>query len=351
MRCAQAHARLSGRAAVEPADLEAAAALVLAPRATRLPEAEPAAGPDDPPPPAPDDADPGPAPDALPDEMLIEAARAVLPPDLMARLAARKARAGRGAGSGAARVGNRRGRPLPSRPGRSDGRARIDVAATLRRAAPWQGMRRAAQPARLGVIVRPSDIALKRAEQTSDRALIFVVDASGSAAMARLGEAKGAVELMLAAAYARRDHVALIAFRGAAAETLLAPTRSLVRAKRQLAALPGGGATPLAAGLKAGLATAQAARGRGMTPTLVLLSDGRANVALDGEADRARAGADAAGVAALMRRAGVEALVIDTGQRRSAALEGLSGALDGAYLPLPRADARAISRAVAALAG
>ena len=348
MRAALAHARLAGRAAVEPVDLEVAAALVLAPRAARLPEPAEAPPPEAP---AEVEAEPGPSGAPAPDEMLIAAVRAVLPPDLMARMAARRTRLGAGSGSGAARVGNRRGRPLAPRPGRPDGRARIDLPATLRRAAPWQRVRRAADPDRTGILVRPSDVALARAEQKSDRLLIFVVDASGSAAMARLGEAKGAVELMLAAAYARRDHVALVGFRGREAQTLLPPTRSLVRTKRRLASLPGGGATPLAAGLRAGLAIAEGVRGRGMTPTVVLLSDGRANVALGGEADRARAAADAETVAGLLRRARVEALVIDTGQRRSPALERLSGALAGAYLPLPRADARGISRAVSALVG
>ena len=120
--------------------------------------------------------------------------------------------------------------------------------------------------------------------------MIFTVDASGSAAMARLGEAKGAVELLLAQAYARRDHVALVAFRGETAETILQPTRSLVQTKRQLASLAGGGGTPLAAGLKAALDLAQQARGRGLTPTIITLTDGRANLALAGTASRVPAG-------------------------------------------------------------
>ena len=99
--------------------------------------------------------------------------------------------------------------------------------------------------------LRADDIRLKQAQERSDRLLIFTVDASGSSALARLAEAKGAVELLLAQAYARRDHVALVAFRGAGAEVLLPPTRSLVQTKRRLAGLPGGGGTPLASGLAA----------------------------------------------------------------------------------------------------
>ena len=54
-----------------------------------------------------------------------------------------------------------------------------------------------------------------------------------------MAEAKGAVELLLADCYVRRDRVALIAFRGTDAELLLPPTRSLARARRSLAGLPG----------------------------------------------------------------------------------------------------------------
>ena len=176
--------------------------------------------------------------------------------------------------------------------------------------------------------------------------LIFAVDASGSAALARLAEAKGAVELLLARAYARRDHVALIAFRGAGAELMLPPTRSLVQTKRRLSGLPGGGGTPLAAALKLAAETAVRARSRGLTPILVMLTDGRANIALDGAAGRERAEADAAGMARIWRNTGAASVVIDTATRPEAGLKRLSAALGGVYLALPRADAARMSTAL-----
>jgi magnesium chelatase subunit D len=199
-----------------------------------------------------------------------------------------------------------------------------------------------------GLLIRPSDIRLKRYEEMSDRLLIFVVDASGSAAMSRLGEAKGAVELLLAEAYARRDHVALIAFRGDMAETLLPPTRSLVQTKRRLAGLPGGGGTPLAAGLKAASVLALQARGRGLSPTLAILTDGRANIALDGSADRSRAASDAITLARLIRTQGIASLVLDVSTRPQDSLRDLAAQMGAPYVPLPRADAKRLSRAVSA---
>jgi magnesium chelatase subunit D len=166
--------------------------------------------------------------------------------------------------------------------------------------------------------------------------------------MARLGEAKGAIELLLAEAYARRDHVALIAFRGEGAELLLPPTRSLVQTKRRLAGLPGGGGTPLAHGLQAAMELAHQARARGMTPTLALLTDGRANIALDGTANRERAGEDATRLARALRATGTPAVVIDTATRPQEALRALAGALDAPYIALPRADAHRLSTAVSA---
>jgi magnesium chelatase subunit D len=354
LRAARAHAALMGHDRIEAEDLTAAASLVYPSRATIIPaEEEPQEDtPQDPPPPDEQPAE-GENPEPLsgiPDELLIEAVRALLPAHLLDKIiAGATARGATGSGgAGARHKGNRRGRPLPSRAGRLDGTARIDLVATLRAAAPWQPMRRKATPDAKGLMIRPADIRLKRYEETSDRLLIFVVDASGSAAMARLGEAKGAVELLLAEAYARRDHVALIAFRGDGAEVLLPPTRSLVQTKRRLAGLPGGGGTPLAAGLKAAGELAVQARGRGLSPTLALLTDGRANIALDGLADRARAGADAETLARMLRAQGIAGLVLDVSVRPQEALRGLAAQMGAPYIALPRADAKRLSGAISA---
>jgi len=355
-RAARAEAALAGRAVAAVEDLTRAVELVLAPRATRFPEEE--APGEEPPPPEPEAPEPPPdgdgedrdSPAEIPQEILLEAAKALLPPDLLARLGmAKPARGAKGSGAGAARKGNRRGRPLPSRPGRPGGEARVDLVATLRQAAPWQPLRRAqARDPHRPLHIRMGDIRLRRFEEKSDRLLIFAVDASGSAAFARLAEAKGAVELLLAEAYARRDHVALVAFRGAEAELLLPPTRSLVQTKKRLAALPGGGGTPLAAGLRAALTLALQARGRGMSPTLALMTDGRANIALDGAANRAQAAEDATAMARAIRAQGVPALVIDMGARPEAQLRTLAAEMAGPYLALPRADAGRLSAAVSA---
>lgn len=347
LACARALAALGGHAIVTEAEVRMAVELTLSHRALPATEAAPE------PPPADDAPRPGESRDLdtspLPDEMLVEAARAALPADLIAALAAgRAARGAKGAtGTGGARAGNRRGRPLPSRAGRLGSGARVDLIATLRNAAPWQPLRRAHDPDR-ALHIRPADIRLKRYVETSDRVLIFTVDASGSAALARLAEAKGAVELMLAAAYARRDHVALVSFRGAGAEVMLPPTRSLVQTKRRLAGLPGGGGTPLAAGLQAALALALQARARGMTPTIALLTDGRANIARDGAADRSRAGAEAEAAARLIAASRVPAVVIDTATRPQPALAALARAMAAPCLPLPRADARVMQAAITA---
>lgn len=349
LKAAKAIALLHGHDMVTEDDLTLACQMVLAHRATRVPEELPEqeAEPEQP---APDKTADAPQTDDegfdLPTEILLEAVLANLPANLLTQLQS-KTRTGKGAGSGAKQKGNRRGRPLPSRAGKRTDGARIDLIGTLRNAAPWQTIRKH-QSGRAGIHIRSSDIQIKRFEDRSDRLLIFAVDASGSAALSRLAEAKGAVELLLAEAYARRDYVSLVAFRSTDAETLLPPTRSLVQTKRRLAELPGGGGTPLAAGMEAALQQALQARRKGMTPTVCILTDGRANIARDGTANRQMAGEDAQDMARLMRGHNVDCLVIDTGNRPEPKLRDLATTLNATYLPLPRANAERLSEAVSA---
>jgi magnesium chelatase subunit D len=176
---------------------------------------------------------------------------------------------------------------------------------------------------------------------------IFAVDASGSAAMHRLGEAKGAVELLLAECYARREQVALVAFRGTGAEVLLPPTRALARARRTLAQLAGGGATPLARGIDAAYELALKARRSGQSSLVVLLTDGRANIDGEGVADRKRAAEHAAVAARRLAADRIGALLVDVASAPSAKAADLARHMNARYLPLPNAGAREIAGAVA----
>ncbi len=343
---ARAIAALAGRVAVSEDDAATAVALCLAHRAAH---AEPPSDETPEPPPA---SEPGSgagseAGGEAAEDRLVAAVRTALPRDLLAQLAAGRPSAQAGAaGAGARARSPRRGRPLPARPGRAD-HGRIDAAATLRAAVPWQTLRRKAapdDPRRL--LLRADDIRLKRHEHHTDRLVIFVVDASGSAAMARMAEAKGAIETLLADSYAARDHVALIAFRREQAELLLPPTRSLVQSRKRLAALPGGGGTPLAAALAATEALARRAAAGGQSPSLVLLTDGRANIALDGTANRARATEDARVLARRLAAQALPSLVIDTGMRPNPVLAELGGILSASVLSLPRQGAAGIAAAL-----
>ena len=353
LAAARSNAALNKRNSVTEDDLQIAVQLVYAHRATQMPadeeepeQQEPETDQDD----SPDSQSPDQDDNELqlPDELLIEAVKAILPLDVLAALegSGRTKTASGAGGAGDKKRGNRRGRPLPSRPGRLDGGNRIDLVATLRAAVPWQTIRRKQRPNHTGVLIQPSDIHVKSYQEVSDRLVIFAVDASGSSAVARLAEAKGAVELMLADAYARRDHVALIAFRGEAADLILPPTRSLVQTKRRLAGLPGGGGTPLAAGLKAAGELAQRAKAQGLSPSIAVLTDGRANVPLPGKTGRQAANEDAQHMARHLRSMNLPSAMIDTSVRPPRDLKALCDVMGAKYIPLPRADAKGLSRAI-----
>ncbi len=349
VRAARAAACLRGGARIEPDDIALAARLVLVPRATQSPAS--------PPPPEPekeqdeaqdraeDEAEQGEG--EVPEDMVAEAVQPVLPPALLAMLAAGNGqrRLRRGAGTDGDLVSLKRGRPAGSRRGSLDGEARLDLIETLRAAAPWQAVRkRPGLDARIAV--RSEDLRIKRFKEQAKTIAVFAVDASGSSAINRLAEAKGAIQLLLADCYVRRDQVTLLAFRGREATCLLPPTNALARARRALAALPGGGPTPLATGIAAALEMAESERRKGHRPLLVLLTDGGANIGRDGKPGRAAAAADALAAAKACRTANVLALVVDTATRPQPFVSQLAAAMGGRYLALPYADAAGLSRAV-----
>ncbi len=370
LRTAKASAALAGRTQVEDIDAARAARLVLAPRATRLPTLDQGqqANPQE----APSDAgesdasrsrtegrdDMASAPGNTLGETVLEAARVAIPPGLLMLLrdpAQRNARSTADGQVGAQQLSAKRGRPAGFRRGEPRGGARLNLIETLRAAAPWQKLRartadRLSPTTMARIDVRPDDFRVTRFNQRSETTTIFVVDASGSLALNRLAEAKGAVELLLAECYTRRDHVALLAFRGTGAELLLPPTRSLVRAKRSLASLPGGGATPLATAIDSALLLGEQLRRRGQTPVIVLLTDGSANVTRDGATARDRAEADALQAARAARASGIRTLVVDAAQRPQAPARRLAQEMAALYVPLPHADAAALSKAVRASA-
>jgi magnesium chelatase subunit D len=398
IRAAKALASLRNQNAVTEDEVVDAARLVLTHRATRMPSSREEQGPDEPDaepdsaedkeqpneeqstseqePQAQDDSNKGqntdanqpkenieqPSADDL-EELLIEAIRAGIPPNALAQLSAGLARADSKQGSkgqfGQLQKNANSGRPAESWRGLPKGGKRLDLLKTIRAAVPWQTMRQAesrlkppsVSNQRSRIQIRADDLHIKRYQQRQGVVTIFLVDASGSSATQRLAEAKGAVEQLLADCYIRRDEVAMIALRGRTAEVVLPPTRSLVRAKRNLAALPGGGGTPLATGFAAVNAMALSIRRKGMTPLIVVMTDGVANVTLEGVGGRERAHQDALHTARQLRGAGHAILFIDTASAPQALAEALANEMNAQYLPLPYINSgKAISQRAAYLA-
>ena len=281
-------------------------------------------------------------------DMIIEAIKAKLPSDLINHLKIQNKRVANSSKTGfgykiKAKV---RGRPKPSTNGRPNGQERIEILSTLRNAAPWQKMRKMQQPGRKGLIILPGDLQIQQFHNRSERVIIFVVDASGSAAVARLAEAKGAVELMLANAYSKRDFVALIGFRGQFAQILLEPTRSLVQAKKNLSSFAAGGGTPLASGLEKALKLAERSRQSGKTPVMAVLTDGKANVDLAGNPGRNPAMDDAQKIVQVGFENKISAVFIDVGRKSNPNLSDLANLMNAQYINLPRANARDLSESL-----
>lgn len=355
-RVARIHAALAGRKAVSAEDALAALRLCIG---VEPPQVQPKPEQQSAPPPTPDNTAGGPGPqdgaDGVPQELdslteLLAAVEQGRIDGLTLTSGERAARQGRRAGKGGASARNtRRGRPYSAGSSPPFPDARPDLVETLRAAIPWQRFRAQLRPGADDagrLLIRKEDFRYRRRRHEQPSTAIFVVDASGSTALERLGETKGAIEQLLADCYVRRDEVSLIAFRGKAAEILMPPTRSLVSAKRRLSAMPGGGPTPLASGLERGLEMALSARRRGSTPIVVVMTDGSGNIALDGTADRALAGRQTERIASLYREHGLTCICIDIARRPRDSVTNLAGMLGAELHLLRQADAARMSQIV-----
>jgi magnesium chelatase subunit D len=189
----------------------------------------------------------------------------------------------------------------------------------------------------------PSDLRFKRFKRKVGTLFIFAVDASGSMALNRINQAKGALFHLLQQSYVRRDQVAIVGFRAERADVLLRPCQSVVRARRILEALSVGGATPLSAALASSLEIAQRATAKQGAQQVVLLlfTDGHANVSLARGVrldDRRTRGLiidqEIERLGAALRRAGVASIVVDTQSRFTSRGEGqrLAARLGGRYI-------------------
>ncbi len=368
---ARASAALEGRTEVDESDLKTAVQLVLLPRATRIPEPEP----EEPEPPEPEPPQPPEQEDTESDppeqqqqqepemqDLVLSALETEVPADILALIQARQQRAK--AGSRGETYNWKRGRHVQSVQGKP-GQGRLALIATLRAAAPFQAIRRQEEEdkgkrklEKGRVIIKPDDLRLKRYKDKAGVLFVFVVDASGSMALNRMREAKGAVTKLLQQAYVHRDKVALISFRGREAEVLLPPSQSVELAKRSLDVLPTGGGTPLASALMTAYKMSESARRQGIQKTMVvLITDGRGNVLLTENEETANLSKDARKtkaqeevdqLATLLQTEGLSSVVLDTQTSFLSKGEAanLARHLGANYIYLPRADARAIALSV-----
>jgi len=403
-KVAKAHAALQGRDVVSKEDLQLGIKLAIIPRirvSQEQMEEQMEQPPPPPPPPPPqqeeedldnedmdepppeldeeedqeppeqeeDDGDQEEMQEEVPEEFMISAEGAVVDDDLLKFQNKSKASGRSGARSKIYSMD--RGRyvkaMLPKGGDSKSGKIALD--ATLRNAVVFQKMRREEAARTLPkerqktVYVEKGDIWVKKMARKAGALVIFIVDASGSMALNRMQNAKGAVLRLLESAYQNRDQVCLIPCRGIRADVLVPPTSSVARASRSMQVLPCGGGTPLAHAMSQAInigENALSSKDVGQV-CLVAITDGRANVPLavsEGDADAV----DENGRMKKVPKEDLQAeimvfadrlrnnnnfkfLLIDTENKyvSSGIAKELAERADGRYYYLPRADDKSIA--------
>lgn len=219
----------------------------------------------------------------------------------------------------------------------------ISLIASICAAAPYQPIR---DHSRVAVSLKKDDLREKVRTNNKGTKLLFVVDGSGSiGAHERMVAVKGAILSMLEDAYRKRDEVGLVIFRGDHAEYTLPMTRSVLTAYRHLQELPTGGKTPLMHGLRMGHEILIKDANAGFEPVMVILTDGRGNVGLDGGKQTSE---DVTKISKLFEDSRIRTLVVDTetGFLRFGRARELSMVLGSEYMVLEDLNAERLSQSV-----
>ena len=218
----------------------------------------------------------------------------------------------------------------------------ISLTASIFVAAPKQKYR---ERKGMAIAITSDDLREKVRIRNKGTEVLFVVDGSGSmGAYSRMVAVKGAILSMLDDAYKKRDQVGLVVFRGKGAEEILPMTRSVYTAYQTLKEIPTGGKTPLNAGLRKGYEILKKAADSDTEPVMVIMTDGRGNVASDGRT----ADAELKKITKVLSDSGIRIIVVDTetglltfGRARSLAM-----AMEATYLKLEDLNAEHLSSSI-----